>query len=308
MRTLPLRTLLRAAAFTAVLGSTLPLHAATFYFDPVQVTLGNGQTHATSLLINPTGESINAVAGSVRIPTSHIELVDITTNDSVVDLWIEQPELTGEMVRFAGIMPRGFDGIRKPYGDERKSGILLTLHYRALEEGSVPLVIEGVEAYLNDGNATPAEVEVVPGVVDIVRNARNLQTDTPLDVTPPERFVPLIVRDAALHDGKYVVVFHTVDRGSGVDHYEVAEVAADETVQDGDWRTAHSPHVLNDQDNVHDVYVKAVDRSGNERVEMATSEDVPQKSDERALPLGILAVLFVLAAVLFFIRRRHFKT
>ena len=80
------------------------------------------------------------------------------------------------------------------------------------------------------------------------------------DTEPPEDFTPAIVNDPNVFDGKYFLVFATQDKGTGVDHYEVRE---------GRWgwfREAESPYLLKQQKISRDVYVKAVDSAGNERI------------------------------------------
>jgi len=63
-------------------------------------------------------------------------------------------------------------------------------------------------------------------------------------------------------------VFGTQDKGSGIDHYEVAE-SDNPFVNEANlvWRRAESPELLQDQSGRSTVYVKAVDRDGNVRIE-----------------------------------------
>jgi len=88
--------------------------------------------------------------------------------------------------------------------------------------------------------------------------------------------MPNIAKDEALFDGKWFVVFATQDKASGIDHYEIRENRQWTTFEDllpfvkyfrrHSWVMAESPHVLRDQELRSFVFLKAVDKAGNERI------------------------------------------
>jgi len=59
-------------------------------------------------------------------------------------------------------------------------------------------------------------------------------------------------------DGKYFLVFSTQDKGSGVDHYEVREGRF------GGFSEVSSPYILKYQSLDKKIFVKAIDKFGNE--------------------------------------------
>ena len=66
------------------------------------------------------------------------------------------------------------------------------------------------------------------------------------DTEPPLPFTPKLERDPNLDGGKYVVIFNTEDKDSGIDHYEVKDGS-------GPWVVAESPYVLKDQSVSGDI-------------------------------------------------------
>ncbi len=283
---------------------TTPLYAATYYFDPVHNEVGEGQVNEVAVLVNTNGEYINAFEGAVVIPDT-VSVVDVKTNDSVVDLWLSAPALTDGRITFSGIVPGGFDGIRSAYGDERKSGILLRIVYKGEHVGSESFMFEDMKAYLHDGKATEAEVDLVPAVVDVVRGGIKREETEKKDTVKPEVFEPYIVQDNALADSAYVVVFHTSDRGSGVAYYEVSETSTGEKK----WVRANSPFVLKYQTCSNDVYVKAVDYAGNERVVQAVcGEDGRIVQAFSVLPKWFWYVAALLFVLLLFVYIRRSRT
>ena len=83
----------------------------------------------------------------------------------------------------------------------------------------------------------------------------------------PEEFAPQIAADPAIFEGKWFLVFSTQDKGSGVDHYEIQETRQAE-MKNKKWVIGESPYLLKDQGLKSYIYVKAIDKSGNERIVM----------------------------------------
>ena len=93
-----------------------------------------------------------------------------------------------------------------------------------------------------------------------------------IDTTKPEEFKPEIGRDPAIFEGKYFLSFATVDKMSGIDHYEIIETR--DKKQDI-WKKVESPYLLEDQSLQSKILVKAVDKAGNERISKMTLPSKP---------------------------------
>src|SRR5207247_2300689 len=102
------------------------------------------------------------------------------------------------------------------------------------------------------------------------------------DTVPPEPFEPQISRNPNIFNGKYFLSFAAQDKGSGIDHYEVCEDIG-YRIQDlgkiiarflniksyslnSCFVTAESPYQLQDQTLKSVIFVKAIDKAGNERI------------------------------------------
>ncbi|MEK7553062.1 MAG: hypothetical protein AAB505_03070, partial [Patescibacteria group bacterium] len=155
-----------------------------------------------------------------------------------------------------------------------------------------------LEMLLNDGLGTKAKI--TPGTL------RFSVEGTPViaDVIPPEDFQPVISSDPTVLSGQPFVVFATQDKQSGVDHYEVAEGRWFFSSWFGlDWTTSDSPHQLADQTGRSRVYVKAIDRAGNERVTI-----VIRRAWYQSLAVWIIIILLACVSLWslrkFFLERR----
>ena len=86
------------------------------------------------------------------------------------------------------------------------------------------------------------------------------------DTDPPELFTPEITSDSNVFDGRWFLVFAAQDKGSGVANYAVHESRQIKSqIATKDWNAAESPYLLNDQKLKSYIYIKAVDKAGNER-------------------------------------------
>jgi hypothetical protein len=89
--------------------------------------------------------------------------------------------------------------------------------------------------------------------------------------------MPEITRDSSIFDNKWFLVFATQDKGSGIDHYEILETRSNIKAIlinkkiflnyfKKQWKIGESPYMLNDQKLQSYIFVKAIDKAGNERI------------------------------------------
>jgi hypothetical protein len=117
-----------------------------------------------------------------------------------------------------------------------------------------------------------------------------------IDTTPPEEFK----LEIAEIEGKKYLVFLTIDKTSGVDHYEIERhyrgVALFGTVPTTKWETVKNPYLLRDQ-NLGKIFVKAVDKAGNEQISEITLPPKP-------FPYWIIIPILIGALVIWWIIKK----
>ena len=283
--------------FIAILfgASALPMRvrAAELIVQGPAHDVGVGDEFAVSLVLDTQGESINALAGDIRYSTDILELREIRDGNSIINFWIEQPKDSSGTVHFSGITPGGFEGA---------SGEVLTFVFQALQTGKPDFILSGAQALLNDGSGTATDMQLRATPFSVQATATGA-TVTPLsqDKTPPENFTISIAHDPSLFGGKMFAVFATQDKDSGIDHYEIAETPWYEAFLGIiSWRVAESPALLQDQSGQSYIEVKAVDRAGNVTIAKLS----PRNFSERTLAGEVLALLALLAVIVFLFRSR----
>lgn len=224
--------------------------------------------------------SINALEGMIKFPADIFDLKEVRDGNSSINFWVEKPAIKKEgEVSFSGITTGGFSG-----SDRFLFGMVL----KAKKVGSGDIFFSNVQILQNDGQGTK-EKTTTSSLALTVEKGKNV--DKPNleinDTMPPESFSPFVGRDVSIFDGKYFVVFSTVDKGVGVDHFEIREGFW------GKYMAAESPYLLTNQSLSKNIYVKAIDRAGNERIEKISAQN-GNLLFQSVLILGIIMVIWIL--------------
>lgn len=244
-----------------------PVFAANFSFDsPAKV--GPGQEFQVDFILDTKMENINAIEGSVVFDSTIFSLKEIRSADSVVALWVKNPAQgnTAGVVDFAGITPGG-------YNSQGEQGKIFSLVFSATKEGEgVIRVSDSLAALISDGQGTKAEAAFTPATIVVLRGVSTPPLPVLFDTEKPEPLFVEIIKNESLDKNKWVAVFYTQDKKSGISHYEIAEQAGQQ-ISDYtklQWRSAQNPEVLLDQDRRSFVYIKAVDKAGNEIISIVS--------------------------------------
>ncbi|GMX58422.1 MAG: hypothetical protein MCSN_0760 [Candidatus Microsyncoccus archaeolyticus] len=204
-----------------------------------------------NVFLNSEDESINAIGGNISFPQDLLELKEIREGNSIINFWVEKPKIENGKMSFSGIIPGGYNS---------KDGLIFSLIFKTKTEGDGIVYLNQIQAYKNDGLGTPINLNF-SNISFYIRNYFETQESAEIiDNEKPETFSPEISQDQELFENKYFLVFATQDKGVGVDHYEVCEGSLKNCT------VAESPYVLKDQSLEKKVYIKAIDKKGNERI------------------------------------------
>ena len=240
----------------------LPVYSEAAVFSlssPVRNIEMNG---IVEVLVNldSKGDNINAVEGKILVP-KELKALDISDGNSIINFWVERPRIADGSIVWSGIIPGGYTGT---------NGFLFSMTFLGVKSGRAELSFSNASALLNDSKGTKVSVTTKAYTLYVEgEQTTTAEESPPPDTDIPESFTPLLSKDPNLFDGKYFIVFATQDKLSGIDHYEVAENIGFKsfTYRNLPFAVAESPYVLADQTLRSNIYVKAVDKQGNARVE-----------------------------------------
>lgn len=261
--------------------------AATLILSANPVAIGKGDTVEVTLTVD-SDASVNTFSSTLLYPTDILVPIAINDGSSIVSVWLTRPSVTdGVPFTFAGFTPGGFSG---------RNGKLFSIVFKAMSAGSVKISLTDVAVLRNDGVGTKEVTVAQPLSLVIAQKATGGFTE-PADTFPPEPFSVYLGEDTQLFNGEKYLVFTTVDKGSGMDFYEVAEKRFPFIPLA--WQKTDSPYRMSNQYLTSDVYLKAVDRVGNERVIVFHRQHML-----RSYEWGIFGMLIVLVAFWYWRRTR----
>ncbi|MDO8626394.1 MAG: hypothetical protein Q7K39_02975 [Candidatus Magasanikbacteria bacterium] len=290
-----------------------PARAAIFSLESATLEARGQEPIKVSLMINTENDAINAVEGVIKFPAA-LEAVFVETTKSLVSFWVEEPRLdkvtvTGgfRQVAFSGVMAGGVS---------TRAGHLFSLYLQptsSLALGETFLVqLTGVKAVTSNGLGTVVSSTVKNISFRLAETALATESITvpitssliSFDILPPMEFVPVLGRNETVFDNQWFVAFSTQDSGSGIDYYEVQEAFSTDN-QDSVWVKAASPYLLKDQSLKANIFVKAIDKNGNFRVELVSKKAEAARSNFGYVFAGILLVICLLIAEIWRIRHRR---
>lgn len=268
---------------------THSVHASRVFIDDGLKTFPSDKEFHMDVFLDTEGTTINAVKGEILFPDELVDFTRVSSDNGIVSTWIDPVVQNGNAVNYSGIIFNGFDTVVDPVTQEKKNGTVLRIYFKAKKEGSGIVQVIDSTVYKNDGKGTPIKLKDETAVFVISASVNKMFPDETVDTIPPEHFTPRVSSSLDVYNGKYFLMFSTIDKGSGIDHYEVKEGNAD-------WVEASSPYLLTNESLLQKIQVKAVDRAGNVQI-----EDV--KQSEARFYLYICIFIFLILATYFLYKR-----
>lgn len=248
--------------------------------------------------------AINTIEGSINYSSELLSVRNIRYNNSILKFWPELPSnKNGNNVSFIGGLPNpGFSG---------NNGGILEIQFIAKTTGKAVISFEpSTQVLLNDGQGTNTSWTAEPLYVTITK-ATTPPSPTPLvtkDTAPPTNLELIIGRDSYLYSGEWFAVFQAEDKESGIDYYEIAEIDPEKnSPENTNWAKATSPYRLQKQTENTKVFLKAVDKAGNEAVISRTHSPENAKDYYTELLLALLCFALLLALLNTYTQLRGWK-
>jgi hypothetical protein len=266
-----------------------PASAATLKVKSSFNSLHVGDVFTVDLTLDTEGQVLNAIETEVSFPIELLEYIDSDDGSSMVNLWIEKPTYHDlNRISFSGITPGGFSGNDTP---------ILSLTFKVMKVGQGNIEINKANLLIHDGLGTEAEVRKQNIHIAISEGKSEIIVNT-IDDEIPEHFNPAIIQDKDLFAGAQTLIFATKDKGSGLDYYEVKEGWFSRYIK------TESPYRLKHQNLDKKISIKAVDRLGNERVEIIYPQNWKPWYEYTSATVSIL----VLCVLTFLVCQRAFRS
>ncbi len=242
-----------------------------------------------NISLNTQDEVVNVVSGDVVYPKDLLAFEGFEDGGSLVSVWIDRFVEKDGRIHYAGMIPGGYQG---------SEGYVASLIFEAKKPGEAQILIDNVKAFRHDGLGTEIPLPSSSVLIAISHDAPEPEgVIGVIDSTAPEPFSIFLSREGETFEGKWFIVFLAQDKGVGIDHYEVAErreVWGVNTSTDGlEWERVESPYVLKDQLRLSRIFVKAIDRAGNETVVELAPQPMPFSIIITVIVVVVFAVFFL---------------
>lgn len=238
------------------------------------------------IYIDTEGELLNAFEIKIKF-SDNLIFRESQNAGSIINFWLEKPHIQNNHLQFSGVSIGGYIG---------KKGLLADLIFETTEDKFFIEILPSSKVLLNDGLGTETKLKTESKVFEIEK----LKYQTLIeDKFPPESFNIYLNRDKEIFNNKYYIVFQTTDKQSGIAYYEIAEKQSltKPDLKDLNFIKAESPYILKDQTLRSYIFVKAVDKFGNEKIEYLKPKFY--LSLDEFFYFLILLLLFILAKKLF---------
>lgn len=273
--------IIAAVIFFALFGVSAA-RAAEIRLDAHKSEINLGEQFLADIIIH-SEESLNAVEGRLVFPADKFLVKEIRDGNSVINFWIEKPHIEASgVILFSGITPGGFNG---------PNNMVFSVVFEAKNTAIAYLALKDTKALLNDGLGSQTALSTRGATISIKHGDGNARKEKLTDTEMPENFNPTIESESNIFDGKYFLVFATQDKISGIDRYEARE---------GEWgwfRVAESPYLLKHQSLDRKIFIKAIDKVGNERIVVLPPQNPLPWYKNRIIFAILIIVGFVIAGL-----------
>ena len=130
----------------------LTVHAASrvsLSFSPTSGSYEVGDIFSEDILVGSPDQPINAISGTISFPYARAEVVSLSKANSILSIWLQEPTFSNTLGTVS------FEGVALNPGFQGQSGTVLTVYFRIIGAGNIPLSFVSASVLANDGNGTP---------------------------------------------------------------------------------------------------------------------------------------------------------
>lgn len=122
--------------------------AANLYFSPFEGSFKVGDTFAVGVFVSSVKEPMNAVSANISYPAEFLDVISLSKNNSVIDLWIQEPTFSNTKGNI------NFEGITLNPGFNGSSGRIITVNFKVKAAGDARMSFAAGNILANDGKGT----------------------------------------------------------------------------------------------------------------------------------------------------------
>lgn len=291
-----------SVCFTLACFLPVQTNAAFLSVDTVDDLTSISGPVVVTVNLDPEKDSVSAVSGTFSVPADLFEVGSISTSNGVVSMWVESPRVIKEnyfdlrtRIRFEGIIPGGFTGVRSPYYDGSRPGLVVKITLIPKAQGVGYFLLDDVQVRAHDiqGTLLSNKTTDIPFTNAQVQKASTEKSPRPREVKSSTLQL-LLNQSELIENGAWHLVIREEETLQGIDYIQVAETRDYRTPEYSSslWRKTSSPYVLRNQDRDMFIHVKVV--YTNNTFALSTIEPVENSERKSSLPLILVGIILVI--------------
>ncbi len=290
--------------------------SATLILDAPTDASTNGEPLSVTISVDSEGKALSAISGVLSFPTDSFDIQSITTRSSVVSLWVTQPkkstvERTSSRtnIPFEGIIPGGFTGVRSPYYQGGRPGLVFIVTLLPKKASVATLSLDNVEFHLFDAQGTTVKIDSIHSSINVptqsivynsVTRDLALTYSTTLDVG--------VVRDPLIANNAWHLLVVEDESTRPIDRIFVVETREYNSgeVKDSDWEEVNNMYVIKNQLRTKYIHVKVLYENNTYMIKtiapVENSSGIPNFS---RILISILCVMILGAFLYLYVKKNN---
>lgn len=255
-------------AFVVILSLHSVVYGAAITITSPDKALANRQSVTVEVFLNLEDETVSGISGSFSYDADLFSVDTISSENSVVSLWIKQPALSHDVyldgrthITFEGIFPGGYGGVRSPYYQGVMPGKLFTVTLIPKNSGAGNFVVDTIELNTYNSEATPIKTESAIRQITVPRLTGSALSSPRIPVEVKSSTVSsFVTRDPLVNNNAWYLVTNDEQGKSAIDTIYVAETddwnahLVDERL----WKKATNQYILSYQKRTKYIHIKIV--------------------------------------------------
>lgn len=161
-----------------LLGLATTVEAATLSLSPSTGVYTTGSTFTVNVLVNTTGQNVNAADGTLSFNPRELSVVSVTRASSIFNLWTAEPTFSNSAgtVSFSGGSPTGYTG---------SAGRVMSVTFRSLTSGTARVSMTGGSVLAADGRGTNVLTSMGGGTYTLTAQETQPTPEVVIEYVPP---------------------------------------------------------------------------------------------------------------------------
>ncbi len=254
--------------FTLYVSTCFFAHSATIVVNAPPKTSPSRSPVIVTVTLDPEKDVLSGISGNLSFPSDLFTISNISTESSVVSLWVKQPAITYEKfldgrthILFEGIFPGGYEGVRSPYYNGTRPGNVFTLVLVPKNKGVGTLLVDDVQLLAFNSEATPLPVNSsVTTIENPELNKTYLTAQTPLREVESPTLNVFVTRDPLVNNNAWYLMVNEREQKSSIERIYVAENEEYHAslVDEYSWHLQKMPYILFHQNRSKYIHIKVV--------------------------------------------------